>query len=197
MPQIVSVLRAIRLGQQDVDLQADDFLLVVAEHRRRRDSAARCAPRDRTARPRTTGGIEYGLECRVPGDAPVLLRLRNSQYVMAPRCLYSGSHASTHRAADRRAAASTTRVRDALARRAWSAVPRSRSCDSSPTGSCSSGPATLRRRPARPQPARQPRPHDIPAHPAQGDSRSSGRDRRRGRRGRSAAKPSSAARSIS
>ena len=77
--QVVFVLRAVRLGQQDVDLQADDFLLVVAEHAlagviQQLDAALVIEQHDRVDR-----RIEYSLEFPFQPMRPLLLRLRDSQ----------------------------------------------------------------------------------------------------------------------
>ena len=77
--QVVVVLRAVRLGQQDVDLQADDFLLVVAEHAlagvvQQLDAAFVIEQHDRVDR-----RIEHGLEFAFQALRPLLLRLGDSQ----------------------------------------------------------------------------------------------------------------------
>ena len=73
MPQIVLVLRAIRLGQQDVDLQSDDFLLVVAEHAlagmiQQLDPPLVIEQHDRVHR-----RVEYGLKFPFQAVRPLLL----------------------------------------------------------------------------------------------------------------------------
>ena len=77
--QVVFVLRAVRLGQQDVDLQADDFLLVVAEHPlagviQQLDATLVIEQHDRVHR-----RIEYSLELPFQAMRPLLLKLRDSQ----------------------------------------------------------------------------------------------------------------------
>ena len=79
MTQIVFVLRAIRLGQQDVDLEADDLLLVVAEHALARmieqfDPALVIEQHDRV-----DGGVQHGLELALQPLRAFFLRLGNSQ----------------------------------------------------------------------------------------------------------------------
>ena len=79
VPQVVVVLRAIRLGQQDVDLQPDDFLFVVAEHPlagmvEQLDAALVIEQHDCIDR-----GIEHRLELPLQPVCPLFLRLGDSQ----------------------------------------------------------------------------------------------------------------------
>ena len=79
VPQVVFVLRAVRLGQQDVDLEADDFLLVVAEHPLAGVIQQLDAPFVIEQHDGVDRRIEYGLEFPLQAMCPLLLRLRDSQ----------------------------------------------------------------------------------------------------------------------
>ena len=77
--QVILVLRAVRLGQQDVHLQADDFLLVVAEHAlagviQQLDPSLVIEQHDRIHR-----RVEYRLKLPFQPVRPLLLKLRDSQ----------------------------------------------------------------------------------------------------------------------
>ena len=79
VPQVIFVLRAVRLGQQDVHLQPDDFLLVVAEHAlagviQQLDATLVIEQHDRVH-----CRIEYRLELPFQPVRPLLLKLRDSQ----------------------------------------------------------------------------------------------------------------------
>ena len=79
MPQVIFVLRAVRLGQQDVDLESDDFLFVVAEHAfagvvQQLDAAFVIEQHDRVHR-----RVEDRLKLAFQPVRPLLLKLRDSQ----------------------------------------------------------------------------------------------------------------------
>jgi hypothetical protein len=80
MPEVVLVLRAVRLGQQDVDLEPDDFLLVVAEHPLAGMIEQLDPPLVVEQHDRVDCSVKHGLELPLQAVCPLFLRLGDAQY---------------------------------------------------------------------------------------------------------------------